>query len=45
MPVKKFLHQKKNIFCFQKYGKSAHAEHRTKSCVLTKVIYTILEID
>ena len=45
MPVKKLPPPRKEYFCFQKYGKSAHAAQCAKSRVLTKLIDTIIDID
>ena len=44
-PVTKLPPKGKEYFCFQKYGKSAHSTQCSKSCVLTKLIYTIIYID
>ena len=45
MPVKKLPPPRKEYFCFQKYGKSAHSSQCDKSRGLTKVIDTIINID
>ena len=44
-PVKKLTLPGKESFCFQKYGKSAHAAQWDNSRVLEKVIDNILDID